>query len=78
MKPTIQLQTRLTEPQAEALRHLVAALPFKVKYHEEQQGPILIGLIHCTVSQELFVREILHDIGAAEELVGFRKEALLH
>jgi len=67
MKPSIQLRVRLTEPQAATLRHRFAALPFKVRYQEEQQGSILFGIVYCTISQELFVREILHDVGATEE-----------
>jgi hypothetical protein len=76
MQSTIQLQVRLTEPQAETLRRRVAALPFKVKYQEEQQGPNLIGLLRCTPPQEIFVREILHDVGATDEGAAFLRSVL--
>ena len=62
---TEEIRARLTEIQAEKLQKRIAAFPFKVTYQEEQHGAVLVAIIRCTAVQAKFVRDLLHEIGAA-------------
>ena len=65
MKTTVRLRSAVDESQAEQLQKRIAALPFKLRYQEEQHGPLLLALIDCTPAQEKLVRDVLQDIGVA-------------
>ena len=64
MKPTIEVRVILTESQADRLQRLLATLPFKVEYQEEQHGASLVVVLMCTPTQEKIVRDILNELGA--------------
>ena len=65
VKKTIHVRTTIGELQSEELQKRLAALPFKITYHEEQHGPVLVALIDCTPAQEKMIREVLREVGAA-------------